>query len=304
MRSQISNLRSQSFKKDAIVSSPILSVVIPTRNRAHLVGEAIESALSQRPGRVEVIVVDDASSDDTANVVTRNFGSNIRLIRLPERRGAGAARNAGIRQARGELLAFLDDDDLWLPGKLNAELPVFKRFPDADAVVSDSLTFVQGQAGELSCFARNGLLAATQGEVRWVSDCDWLWTNSVKGVMMCSITLRRNVLARLGETWFAEDLVSCEDWELEMRIYHSGRVAVLPKVLAWVRRLDDGVRVERAAPGKPPTVEQEIGLLRDRLKVMERSHWLSGLKPDLAAELKRYREDTARQLARLVAVEQ
>jgi glycosyltransferase involved in cell wall biosynthesis len=218
---------------------------------------------------------------------------------MPSRRGAGAARNAGVRAARGELLAFLDDDDLWLPGKLDAELRVFERFPEAEAVVSDSLTFVQGQPTKQSFFEKNGLLAATEGEVRWINECRWLWTNSQNGVAMCSITLRHSVLDRLGEEWFAEDLVSCEDWELEMRIYHLCRVVALPEVLAWVRRLDDGVRLGRAAPGKPPTREHQIGYLRDRLTVMERSHWLRGLRDDLAAELERYREDTVRQLARL-----
>jgi glycosyltransferase involved in cell wall biosynthesis len=123
-----------------------LSVVIPTRNRVRLVCEAIESALNQRIGQVEVIVVDDGSTDDTASMLARSFASRIELVRLPTRRGAGAARNAGVRLARGELVAFLDDDDLWLPGKLDAELSVFERFPDAEAVVSDSLMFVEGQA--------------------------------------------------------------------------------------------------------------------------------------------------------------
>jgi hypothetical protein len=209
-----------------------------------------------------------------------------------------------VRLAHGDLVAFLDDDDLWLPGKLDAELRVFNRFPDAEAVVSDSLTFVLGQAAEQSFFARNGLLAATQGQVRWARECQWLWTNSLNGVAMCSITVRRDALNRLGETWFAEDLVSCEDWELEMRVYHQCKVAVLPEVWAWVRRLDDGARLGRATPGKPPTREQEMGLLRDRLKVMERLHWLTGLESDLAAELERFRENNARQLARLEKAEQ
>jgi glycosyltransferase involved in cell wall biosynthesis len=286
------------------VSTPLLSVVIPTRNRAHLVCEAVESAVSQRDGQVEVIVVDDGSTDDTADVLARRFGSRIRLLRLPDRRGVGAARNAGVRLASGELLAFLDDDDLWLPGKLNAELRVLDSFPGAEAVVSDSLCFVQGQAEERSFFGRSGLLAALQGRVRWMDECKWLWTNSENGVATCSITLRRSALARLGDTLFAEDLVSCEDWELEMRIYHLCRVVMLPEVWAWVRRVDDGVRLGRAAPGQPPTREQEIGLLRDRLKVIERAHWLTGLDTDLAAELERFRDYNVRQLAGFAESEQ
>jgi glycosyltransferase involved in cell wall biosynthesis len=280
-----------------------LSVVIPTRNRAYLVGEAIESALRQRPGQVEVIVVDDASTDDTTKVLTENFGSRIHLLCTPERRGAGAARNAGLRVARGELVAFLDDDDLWLPGKLDAELNALERFPEADGVVSDSLQFVQEQVAPQSFFMRNGLLAATQGHVRWINELLWLWTNSLNGVAMCSITLRRRVLDQKGEKWFAEDLVSCEDWELEMWVYHHWRIVALPEVWAWIRRLDDGVRVGRAAPGKPPTIEQERLYLRDRLTVIERSHWLRGLRSDLAAELENTRADTLRRLASLESLE-
>ncbi len=285
------------------MTNPILSVIIPTRNRAYLVGEAIESALNQRQGEIEIIVVDDGSTDDTAKVLTENYGSRIRLLRTPERRGAGAARNAGLRLARGELIAFLDDDDLWLPGKLDAELNALERFPDADGIVTDGLTFVQGQVAPQSFFMRNGLLAATQGHVRWIAELPWLWTNSLNGVAMCSITLRRRVLDERGDKWFAEDLISCEDWELEMWVYHHRRIVALPEVWAWIRRLDDGVRVDRAAPGKPPTAEQEFLYLRDRLTVIERSHWLRGLRSDLAAELENCRADTVRRLARLESLE-
>lgn len=286
------------------MTTPLLSVVIPTWNRAHIVCEAIESAFNQRGGAVEVIVIDDGSDDNTAEVVRRSFGSRVHLLSMPDRRGAGAARNAGVRLASGKLIAFLDSDDLWLPGKLDAELRVLERFPGAEAVVSDSLCFTEGQAEDRSRFARNGLLAATREQARWLSECRWLWTNSQNGVATCSITLRRDVLARMGGTLFAEDLVCCEDWEFELRVYHFCQVVVLPEVWAQVRSFEDGSRVGRRLTGKPTTQEQEIILLRDRLKVMERSHWLSGLATDLAAELDRYRDDTARKLARYAGSEQ
>ena len=286
------------------MTSPLLSVVIPTWNRGHIVCEAIESAFNQRPGQVEVIVVDDCSTDNTVEIIERNFGSHIRLLRMPCRQGAGAARNAGIRLASGELIAFLDSDDLWLPGKLEAELYILKHFSDADAVISDSLNFMEGRAEERSRFAQIGLLAASGGQVRLVSQCQWLWTNSQNTVATCSITLRRSVLARLGRVLFAEDLVSCEDWEFELRVYHSCRVLVLPEILAHVRSFDDGSRGGRALTGNQTTREQEICLLRDRLKVMERSHWLSGIRADLAAELQRFRADTTSKLAQFAEAEQ
>jgi glycosyltransferase involved in cell wall biosynthesis len=209
-----------------------------------------------------------------------------------------AARNTGAQQASGELVSFLDSDDLWLPGKLDAELRVLERFPDAEGVVSDSQRFVEGQPDDRTRFAMIGLLAATQGQPRWVSECRWLWTNSTKGAQMSAITLRRRALARLEGSLFAEDLGFCEDWEFQMRIYHLCAVVVLPEVWTWARCFDDGTRLGRWNPGKPFSQEQQVDLLRARLTVIERSHWLTRLDTYLAAELERFRDDAARQLAR------
>ena len=153
-----------------------LSVVIPTWNRARLVCEAVESALGQAGGELEVIVVDDGSNDGTAEVIERRFGKAIKLLRMPKRSGVRAARNEGVRQATGDLLAFLDSDDLWIPGKLKAELDVLERFPAAEAIVSDSRFIVDGQFIGTSRFADNGALAVTGGRAQWVSDSPWLWT--------------------------------------------------------------------------------------------------------------------------------
>ena len=274
----------------------LLSVVIPTWNRAHIVCDAINSALNQRPGDVEVIVVDDASTDNTADVVTRTYGDWVRVVPLSVRGGVGKARNAGIALARGEFVAFLDSDDVWLPGKLEAELRVFERFPQAEAVLSDSQNFFENRADGESRFAQNGLLAATGGEVRWANDCDWLWTNSTNTVHTCSVTVRRSVLTRLGGKLFAEDLDCCEDWEFQMRVCHGCRVVVLPKILAHVRRFDDNSRDGRGTPGRTTTRDQEMILLRDRLTVMDRAHWLKNVDARLAAELERFRNETKHKL--------
>ena len=270
---------------------PILSVVIPTWNRAQMVCQAIDSAVGQGDG-VEIIVVDDGSTDDTAHLLTRRFGSRINVLRLPMRSGAGAARNAVVRMARGELLAFLDSDDLWLSGKLDAELAVLERFPGAEVIVSDALTFQRGRPNDRSWFAINGLLESTDGRVRWMSECRWLWGHWKKTVAMCSITLRLSMLARLGQPLFAADLVAGEDWELEMRAYQKCRVAVLPEVWSHVRRINDGSRAGRACPGMPWTQAQEIGILRDSLKILERTMKLRGLAVDIVTELERCHLDT------------
>lgn len=276
------------------MTTPLLSVVIPAWNRAQLVCDAVRSALVQ--GAVEVIVVDDASTDATAAVLEREFGSQIRVLRLEHRRGAGGARNAGAQVASGEFVAFLDSDDIWLPGKLEAELAVFAQFPEADVVVSDSQNFFEGEQDGNSRFAQNGLLEATQGRVRLAGECRWLWTNSMNTAHTCSITVRRTALSRLGERLFAEDLVCCEDWEFQMRLYHSCRVVVLPQVWSHVRRFDDESRTGRSVPGRPATPEQEVLLLHSRLTVLERSQWLTKLDSHLAIELERFREDTVARL--------
>jgi len=282
------------------VTNPILSVVIPTWNRAHIVCEAVGSALAQGGGAVEVIVVDDASTDATAELLQKTFGSRIHLLQLESRRGPGAARNAGASLACGEFVAFLDSDDLWLDGKLDAELRVFADFPEVNAVVSDSQSFYEGEPDGPSRFAQNGLLAATRGRVRNAAECEWLWTNSTLTAHTCGITVRREVLAQLGPRLFAEDLPCCEDWEFQLRLYHLGRVLILPRVYSSVRRFDDGSRLGRGIPGQERTREQELMLLRARLRVIERSKsWLHGLRPDLAAELERFRRETEAQFARL-----
>lgn len=284
------------------MTRPQLSVVIPTWNRAHVVCEAIQSALDQRAGEVEVIVVDDCSTDATVEIVKKSFGSGVQVLQQLKRSGQGAARNAGALLACGEFVGFLDSDDIWLPGKLEAELSVFAEFPEAIAVISDSRNHFEGQPDRSSRFAQNGLLEETRGRVRLVNDCGWLWTNSTITAHMCGITVRRTALTQLGPRLFADDLSCCEDWEFQMRLYSLGQVAILPEIYSSVRRFNDGTRMGRAIPGQRFSRDQEIALLQARLTVMERSQtWLHDLRADRAAELKRFRAETEERLDQLTA---
>lgn len=282
---------------------PLLSVVIPTWNRSRLVCEAIESALAQRPGAVEVIVVDDGSTDDTRAVLAERFGPEIKLLRLPKRGGVRAARNAGAKLATGELLAFLDSDDLWLPGKLDAELRVFELMPEAEAVISDNLYFIEGERQEMSRFKASGLMKFSRGEVCWMSDVHPVWAHR-SAVSTCSMTLRRGALAQLGDgPLFDEDLTSHEDWDFEIRVFYNCRVAVLPEVWSHVRQFDDGTRPERATPGRPRTIAQQFHFLCGRREVLERSLKLNWLARNIPRELERARTDTAGKLARCEGLE-
>ncbi len=100
----------------------MISVVIPVYNRRQWIGRALRSVLGQDWTQREVIVVDDASDDGTPDAVAREFGDQVQLLVLPQNRGVSAARNAGMAQARGEWLAFLDSDDEWLPTKLTKQM--------------------------------------------------------------------------------------------------------------------------------------------------------------------------------------
>lgn len=99
-----------------------VSVVIPTRNRSQLLGLALASVLEQRDVHLEVIVIDEGSTDNTGVMVRSLTDPRVRLIRHDVARGKSAARNRGIAEAAGEWIAFLDDDDLWAPDKLSRQL--------------------------------------------------------------------------------------------------------------------------------------------------------------------------------------
>lgn len=116
----------------------LLSVILPTFNRAHLISKAIESVLPQLAPSDELIVVDDGSTDNTEDVV-RGYAGPIRYVKI-RNQGAGAARNVGIAQSRGELLAFVDSDDFWLPNKVACQRVVMQTMPDLVCSFTDFLT--------------------------------------------------------------------------------------------------------------------------------------------------------------------
>lgn len=115
-------------------SNPTVSVIIPTYNRAHLVARAICSVIAQTYQDFEIIVVDDASKDNTEEVVRRLGDHRIRYIQHEGNRGGSAARNTGIRAAHGEYIAFLDSDDEWLPEKLERQVASLRAKPSGVGV--------------------------------------------------------------------------------------------------------------------------------------------------------------------------
>jgi glycosyltransferase involved in cell wall biosynthesis len=111
-----------------------VSVIIPTFNRCSIITDAIESVLRQTYSQYEIIVVDDGSVDTTKETVSK-YGSNIKYI-YQENAGPSAARNTGIRHAKGDLIAFLDSDDVWREDKLALQVACFTDNPRVGIVVS------------------------------------------------------------------------------------------------------------------------------------------------------------------------
>lgn len=121
------------------MTRPLVSVIIPAYNAGRFIGETLASVLAQTYREREIIVVDDGSTDDTAERV-RAYGPAVRCIRI-DNAGPGAARNAGLRAAAGAHIAFLDADDLWRPDKLAIQVAVAGRHPESGMVVCDGVQF-------------------------------------------------------------------------------------------------------------------------------------------------------------------
>jgi glycosyltransferase involved in cell wall biosynthesis len=128
---------------------PLVSVLVPTFNGRKYIGETLESVLAQTYGALEVIVVDDGSTDDTAEVVSA-FAPRVKLIRQPQS-GHPAARNRGVRESTGEFLSFLDHDDLWSPRKIEAQMECFRADPSLDLAFGHIQNFFSPELTEEEC---------------------------------------------------------------------------------------------------------------------------------------------------------
>jgi len=179
------------------VPTPLVSVVIPAFDAERHLAETLDSALAQKWPRCEVIVVDDGSTDGTAGVV-RSRGGRVRLLQQANA-GGGAARNRGLREARGDFVALLDHDDLWHPETLEQQVATALRHPESGLVACDGVEI--GEAGVLSPrllgpAAARRVDAAPTGEIS-----DWLWAELVeRNFVSCfsQTLIPRAVLERIG----------------------------------------------------------------------------------------------------------
>lgn len=188
---------------------PTVSMIVPTYNRAHLLGRAIQSVLNQTYQDFELIVVDDGSSDNTGEVVATFADSRIHYLRHEENRGAAAARNTAIKTAQGRYIAFLDSDDEWLPEKLEKQMKVFGNVSSRVGIVYTDMWRI-GQDG-VRKYWHSSRIMPEDGLIY-----DHLIGGRLTGISMSSVIIRRGCFAKVG--MFDEELSRLIDRDLFIRL--------------------------------------------------------------------------------------
>lgn len=240
-----------------------VSAVVPTYNRGRAVCEAVESVLAQTLPALEVIVVDDGSNDDTVERIGSIRDHRVRLIRQANA-GAAAARNRGVAEARGEIISFLDSDDLWLPTKLAMEQVFFSDHPEVPAVFGDAEVRLRDgrvtashvkQSPGISRFASRLLKAPgvmTQREMLLV-------LLAGQPIAPSAFSIRKSVFQQLGgfdQAW----VPAAEDWDCWLRYSRSHPIGYLAKKVAVLRHSADSLHLSGRAWEVP------VALLRRTLR--------------------------------------
>jgi glycosyltransferase involved in cell wall biosynthesis len=213
-----------------------VSLVIATYNHARFLGEALDSAVAQTLEGVEVVVVDDGSTDDTEAVLAR-YGGRLRVIRQPNR-GLAAARNTGLAAARGTYVSFLDADDVLLPTKLAEQAAILDRAPTVGWTYCDVLIEATATGAEMRASERFGYGA------RMLEG--WLFSELIHGNFIPAIAplVRRTVLHTAGG--FDERLTALEDWDLWLRLSLIAEARYSPAVLVRYRVHPGGMSEDRS----------------------------------------------------------
>jgi len=199
----------------------LTSIIIPTHDRPALLPRAVESA--RRAGaEIEIVVVDDGSRDETS-AVCASF-RDVVSVRLPERRGVGYARAAGIAASSGTYLSFLDDDDARLPGSIDRQLAVLEAAPDAALVYGQ--VYQATQSLDVDGRRLFPELCPT-GDVFWTL----IGSNFIPS---CSVVARRSAVESVGG--LAHEATPADDWDLWLRIAERHPIAALPEPVSIYRQ--------------------------------------------------------------------
>jgi len=264
-----------------------VSVVIPTYNRAHTVLDAVRSVLSQGFRDLELIVVDDGSTDDTAARLAAVSDPRLRVI-MGRHAGVSAARNLGVSKASGTLVSFLDSDDLWHPDKLAAEVAFLARHPEVHAVFTDLEKRHGAQVfpsfmRETAVFARRLEHAAyPQGLVLEARDMRLCLLEEVP-IKPSALTMRRAAFDAVGgfdETWS-----SSEDWEFLLRLAREHRFAYLDRPLAVLHISPDSLHILDQSRGERAMIRL---LARERAELGDDVEALAAVRRGLVSRIKHF----------------
>jgi len=245
---------------------PLVSIIMPTYNRARLVGRAVDSVLAQTYRNFEFIIVDDASTDETAQVIASIADDRIRFFRNDARRGAAFSRNVGIRAATGQYIGFQDSDDEWNPDKLARQMAALANTP-ADVGVAYT-GFWKELAGKRT-YIPSRRIAVREGNIHQAL----LWENFLGTP---ALLVKRNCLQAVG--LFAEELLRFQDWELCLRLSVSYKFVFIDEPLFTAYYNDDNISKDDAAALHALSMifakfNQEI--VSDRKLLAHYQHWLA-----------------------------
>jgi len=198
-----------------MTQKPLVSAIVATYNRAHTIGEAIESILRQTYENVEIIIVDDGSTDATLQKLAE-FGNRITVI-SQKNAGPAAARNRGIKESAGEIVTFLDSDDIWLPSFIERHVNLLQNAGETVpcSLANSWLEFSDGH--RLTSFDV-ALLRVPDANTIWVNVADVLATRFIMFTQM--VAVRRSALEHSGG--FDENLWSLEDYDLALKLSFEG----------------------------------------------------------------------------------
>lgn len=195
--------------------SPLVSVIIPTWNRKHLLAKAVASVLNQRNVSVEVMVCDDGSTDGTAEMIAGWADARIRLLSCKNAGRPAIPRNRGIAAAQGEWIAFLDDDDIWLPRKLENQLMAAQK-NSALAVCSNALRLIPGNKANIPYLA----FPPKQLDFKALCRCNYVITSSAM--------FHRSLLPKVIGFPEEKRYTAVEDYALWLRIASLTPFLMLP----------------------------------------------------------------------------
>ena len=208
--------------------TPQVSVILPVHNRADVLPRAIGSVLEQELRDFDLLVIDDGSTDNSADVARSFDDDRIRVLRLDRNRGGNVARNEGIRAAQAPLIAFLDSDDRYLPNKLAWVVSEFERRPDLDLLV-DSFIKVQPPRASKSEVARRNPVIEDRTLFRTALFTRLLWKATP------AITVKREAALEAG--LFDESLRRLQDFDFLIRVSEFANCAATDQVL-WLKYWD------------------------------------------------------------------